>query len=337
MPDAPETCPVPLPESPDPSLSLPVERQKRLPLDRHPVAVLLASKTSEHSRRSYASSLDQIAAVVSRLTGTPFTKENLPWWMLRYPHVARIKVDLARDLSPASANVRLSHLRSVLRECRRLGLMSAEDHANAIDVGPVRGSRVPRGRSLTPGEIDALVRNCGKDKGPAGVRDAAVIALCYTCGLRRAEVVAIDLDDFNQETGEVKVHGKGNRERLVYLANGGLDAVRDWVVERGDAPGPLLYRIRKGGRVEADRLTEQAIYDLLRRRAKRAGVKDFSPHDCRRTLAGDLLDRGVDISTVSRMLGHAQIGTTARYDRRPEEAKKGAAKTIHIPYRRRHA
>ena len=56
----------------------------------------------------------------------------------------RIKVELARDLSPASANVRLSHLRSVLRECRRLGLMSAEDHANAIDVGPVRGSRVPR-------------------------------------------------------------------------------------------------------------------------------------------------------------------------------------------------
>jgi site-specific recombinase XerD len=100
-------------------------------------------------------------------------------------------------------------------------------------------------------------------------------------------------------------------------------------------PGPLIYRVRKGGRIEAERLSEQAIYDLLRRRAKRAGVNDFSPHDCRRTLAGDLLDRGVDISRVSRMLGHAQIGTTARYDRRPEEAKRRAATTIHIPYRRR--
>jgi hypothetical protein len=85
-------------------------------------------------------------------------------------------------------------------------------------------------------------------------------------------------------------HGKGNRERVVYLANGGLDAVRDWLVERGATSGPLLYHIRKGGKIEAERLTEQAIYDLLRRRAKLAGVKDFSPHDCRRTLAGDLLD-----------------------------------------------
>ena len=108
MTDTPELVPAPVPETPDLSLALPVEPPKRLPLDRHPVAVLLGTMTSIHSRRTYASSLDQIAAMVSRLTGTPFTKETLPWWLLRYPHVARIKVEIAQDLSPASANVRLS-------------------------------------------------------------------------------------------------------------------------------------------------------------------------------------------------------------------------------------
>ena len=63
--------------------------------------------------------------------------------------------------------------------------------------------------------------------------------------------------------------------------------------------------------------------------------KDFSPHGQGATHVGDLLDRGVDISTVSRLLGHEQITTTAKYDRRPEAAKQRAAQEIHIPYRRR--
>lgn len=308
---------------------------KSLPLDRHPVFVLLASRGSEQSRRSYAGTLDKIARMVGEWTGCELTKETLPWWRIRYAHVARLKADLAEMHTPASANVLLSHLRSLLRECRRLGLMSAEDFATVTDVGQVRGDRLPRGRSLTPGEIDSLLRSCQEDTSAAGVRDAAIIALCYACGLRRAEVVALDLDALDPETGALKVLGKGNRERTVYLTNGGLDAVLDWVAERGYEPGPLLFRVRKGGTIVRARLTTQAIYHVLKSRAKKAGVTDFTPHDCRRTLAGDLLDRGVDISTVSKLLGHAQIATTARYDRRPEAAKQRAAQTIHIPYRRR--
>ena len=85
-----------------------------LPLDRHPVFVLLASRGSEHSRRSYASTLDKLARMIGRWTGREFTKENLPWWLLRYPHVVRIKAELAEEHTPASANVRISHLRSLL-------------------------------------------------------------------------------------------------------------------------------------------------------------------------------------------------------------------------------
>jgi site-specific recombinase XerD len=70
-----------------------------------------------------------------------------------------------------------------------------------------------------------------------------------------------------------------------------------------------------------ENVTEQ-VYNNLRKRARLAGVKDFSPQDLRRTYAGDLLEAGVDISLVSRMAGHAGVQTTARYDSHPEQAKR---------------
>jgi site-specific recombinase XerD len=85
-------------------------------------------------------------------------------------------------------------------------------------------------------------------------------------------------------------------------------------------------------RVLGRRLTEQTIYDRLRYLAERAGVAAFSPHDCRRSLAGDLLDAGVDLATVQMMLGHASPATTARYDRRGERAVRQAAERVHVPY-----
>jgi site-specific recombinase XerD len=66
--------------------------------------------------------------------------------------------------------------------------------------------------------------------------------------------------------------------------------------------------------------------------AERAGVAAFSPHDCRRSLAGDLLDAGVDLATVQAMLGHASPATTARYDRRGERAVRQASERVHVPY-----
>lgn len=82
-------------------------------------------------------------------------------------------------------------------------------------------------------------------------------------------------------------------------------------------------------------LTNQAICTIRLERANQAGVKSFSPQIVRRTFAGDLLDAGADISTVQKLMGHANANTTAGYDRRDARAKRKAVGLLHIPYQRR--
>ncbi len=110
--------------------------------------------------------------------------------------------------------------------------------------------------------------------------------------------------------------GKGNKQREVPLPPGAVAALEDWLAVRGDWDGALFPPLNKGGRVARRRMSEQAVYAALAKRAAAAGVADLSPHDLRRTYVGDLLDRGADIATVQRLAGHADVSTTARYDRR---------------------
>jgi integrase len=81
-------------------------------------------------------------------------------------------------------------------------------------------------------------------------------------------------------------------------------------------------------------MTDQAVYLAFRKRAGHARVKEFSPHDLRRTFASEMLDAGAKIDTVQKIMGHANPATMARYDKRGEEAKRKAASLMHFPYAR---
>lgn len=305
----------------------------RLPLDQHPAAVYLASLTSERSRRVTAQALRAISALI---TGDdPRTADFLAlnWPALRYAHTAALRSKLAQEYSPATANRLLSALKGVLKECWRLGYMCAEEYQRAVDIRGVRAETLPKGRELAQGELLALVEACKADDTPAGVRDAAILGLLYTCGLRREELVALDVADFDVESGKLNIRlGKGRKQRTAYVTGGALNALVDWLQVSGIHSGALFVPINKGGRLLERRMNAQSIYDMLKKRASQAKVKDFSPHDLRRTFVGDMLDRGVDIATVAKIAGHASVDTTKRYDRRPEETKRRAAGKLHFPY-----
>lgn len=114
--------------------------------------------------------------------------------------------------------------------------------------------------------------------------------------------------------------------------NGSRAALTGWLRIRGEAPGPLFWPIDQAGRMIARRMTTQSVLEILQRRARRARVQRFSPHDLRRTFISDLLDAGADITTVAGLAGHASVTTTARYDRRGEETKRRAAELLVVPF-----
>jgi integrase/recombinase XerD len=303
------------------------------PIDQNAAAVYLYSLTSDRSRRVMTQALRTVASLLTGQDARSADILAIRWGAMRYPHTAALRARLSEIYSPATANRTLSALRGVLKEAWRLGQMSAEDYQRAVDIQNIKGETVPAGRELSTGEILALVTICKNDQSYAGVRDASIIGLLYTCGLRRAELVALDVSDVDRESGRLLVRaGKGRKQRTVYAQGGALRALTDWLDKGGREKGPLFVPVLKGNRITPRRMNAQSIYDMLKKRALEAGVNEFSPHDMRRTFVGEMLERGVDIATVANIAGHASVDTTRRYDRRPEETKKRAAGKLHFPY-----
>lgn len=301
-----------------------------LPVDRNPAAVYVAS-LGEGSRTTMRTSLQTIARMVDPTSDWL----SFPWPSLRYRHTAAIRSKLAESYSFATANRHIAALRGVLKECWRLGLMPVEDYHRAIDLKQVPGQKAKsaeKGRHLSLGELSALIITC-KDGTNLGARDAALLAVGYTCGLRRAEIAALMMEDYEPAENKLTVKkGKGNKERVVYIVGGAKAALDAWLAIRGPVAGAIFLRIHKGDRLTNEPLNNGSISFIFKERAKRAGVKTFSPHDLRRTFAGDMLDAGADIATVQQLMGHSSANTTASYDRRDNRAKLAAANRLHLPY-----
>ena len=308
----------------------PLQLQEPLPLTNHPASVYL-SQLRPRSQRTMRRCLDVIASL---LTGGYCDAMTLNWGRLRYQQTAAVRAVLIAQFAPSTVNQMLCALRRVLKEAKKLKLISPSDYAEAVEVESVRESKELRGRALSQWEIAALMEVCRADGTATGIRDGALLVILLGSGLRRSEVVALDLKDFDPSTGALKVRGgKGGKDRTVYLPlRSGVRAVQDWLKVRGVRAGPLLYPVSKGKRPVKRRLTDQAVLYILQKRAKDSGVSSFSPHDCRRTFISNLLSAKVDLVTVSQLAGHASPLTTARYDRRGEAAKRAAVELLEIPY-----
>src|SRR6266516_1629651 len=242
-----------------PALVLP----RPLPRDPHPALVYLA-RLGPGSRRTMAQALGVVAGLVGQ------TVDTLDWSGFRYQHAQAVRARLLETRSPGGTNKILAALRGVLKEAWRLGQMDAETYHRATDLPALRGERLPVGRALSTREFLKLFRACAKDQRPAARRDAALLAILYGGGLRRSEVVALDVADYNPDTTELRVReGKGRKDRIAYATNGAKAALDAWLLVRGQEPGPLFWSAAGRGRALMNRrMSDQAVLLVLRKRAK---------------------------------------------------------------------
>ena len=269
-----------------------------------PAAVYLA-RLAPSGRRTQQRALHTIAEMLS---GDRHDAFSFPWHTLRYQHSQALRTSLAERYAPATVNRHLAALRGVLKECFQLGLMSADDRERASNLAAIRSSTLPRGRALAHLEIRAMFEVCRADQRPTGIRDAALFTVLYSAGLRRAELVQLDLRDYEPDEGALVIRqGKGRKDRRTYLPTAARPLLATWLQLRGDADGALFWRIRKGGVLVPGRLDESSVLWILKQRANQIGASHFSPHDLRRTYISNLLDAGADISTVQRLVGHANM------------------------------
>lgn len=296
---------------------------------------------SAESRRGYRHDL---SAFEAWRAGRPMTKSLVSEYAAMLQHASKAPASINRALAAvrwwARRLVDIAYDDAHLSKAERETIVTLS--ARVAEVGDVTGSRQAKGRHVESGELDALMRACAADDSPAGVRDAALIALDWVTGARRSELAGLQLADFRptgEDEGDIIIrHGKGDKSRPVYVFNGAARALADWLALRGSESGPLFYAINKGGAIARGHgMSDEALAKMLAKRCTEAGIEHLTWHDFRRTFAGNLLDSGADLATVQRLMGHSSPTTTSNYDRRGEETKRRAVRALNVPYRRRGA
>ncbi len=179
---------------------------------------------------------------------------------------------------------------------------------------PARWRRLPG--VLTPGEVRRVIEAPSPERSTLWLRDRAMLELMYAAGLRAAEVGALRLDQFNRELAVLLIVGKGGKHRLVPIGK----PAEEWTVRYLEECRPKLARFddrRDGQRLLLSHtgrpLDRIAVWQIVRRNALAAGVKEAHPHMLRHTFATHLVRGGADLRVVQELLGHADIGTTQWY------------------------
>jgi integrase/recombinase XerC len=215
---------------------------------------------------------------------------------------------VGRGLAAATVNRRLAGLRSLTEMGRTLGLIGWALEVERLRAEAYRDTRGPGAEGFR-----RLLAHLAGHTDPKALRDAAVVRLLYDLGLRRKEVVGLDLADVDLVAGALLVLGKGRlaKER-VSLPPATAGALRAWLAARGAGPGPLFVALDRAHRDH--RLTGQAVYGVVRGLGERAGLR-ARPHGLRHAAITRALDlTGGDVRAVQRFSRHRDVRVLQRYD-----------------------
>ncbi len=190
-----------------------------------------------------------------------------------------------------------------------------EGHATrdvpALVDAPKPGSYLPD--VLAPDDVERILDTPPADQ-PVGIRDRAILELLYACGLRVSELVGLDTDRVDLPNQQVRVIGKGNKERRVPMGDEARERLHRYRSGPREAwtagkPTPAVFVNQRG-----QRMTRESVWRLVKRWTSAAGVTErVTPHTFRHSFATHLLEGGADLRVVQALLGHASISTTQLY------------------------
>lgn len=297
--------------------------EQRLPIER---------RASEHTRDSYAYAFKLLLTYASRRCKV--APSQLALEQIDAPLVVDFLNDLetTRRNGPSARNARLAAIKSFMH-FMEYRVPSALEPIRRILAIPLKRAESRLVRHLTVEEVQAIL-DAPDPTEWKGIRDRAMLHVCYTGGLRVSELIGLRLDDLTfQPQGNVLIHGKGRRERCLPLWKTTATALRAWLAVRGSVRVPELFvNARREG------LTRSGVEYLLdkyvgtaKQKCPSLATKRVSPHVLRHTCALTILQATKDLRKVSLWLGHAHMQTTEIYTRADPSVKLEALESVMPP------
>jgi integrase/recombinase XerD len=271
------------------------------------IASVVDTLTAAKTKQAYAAALREFFAWTAA-HGQPLSKPLLESWRGAL---------LARGLAVSSVNQRLSAVRCLLRQAADRGALPRDEALRVCAVANVKQSGQRLGQWLSEKEAGRLL-SVPDPQTRLGVRDRAILALLVACGLRRDELVRLEVRHLQQREGRwvlLDISGKGRRRRTVPVPLWVKRLLDHWLDGSGITAGPLFRTLRKGGRLApaVQPISEDLVYTLVRHSGAAIGHPDLTPHDLRRTCAKLCRKAGGELEQIQLLLGHASIQTTERY------------------------
>ena len=284
---------------------------------------------SEHTVNAYRRDLEDLSVFLTEYLGTPH-------W--RWEDVDRLSLRsflgwcLRRSLSKRTIGRKLSAVRGFFR------FLHLEDK---LPANPSRAVRAPKMEKRLPGHLTRpevegifdLAENAAAENTLSGTRTLAILELLYGSGIRLSELHGLNMADLDPEAGQMKVRGKGKKERIVPVTRKAAVAVRRYELRRREvlagstAPEDrdALLLNRSGARLSR-RSIQRAVRGLLERAA---ADQNLSVHSLRHSFATHLLDAGADLMAVKELLGHVSLSTTQIYTHTSKERLKKVYRQAH--------
>jgi len=218
-------------------------------------------------------------------------------------------------LSRERENDRRTRARKV--SCLKSFFKYCANHLNILETNPASLLESPKMAATLPTflSVEQSVRLLNATEGRHALRDYTILTLFLNCGIRLAELTNLNTSSIDLGEGTMRVRGKGNRERLVYLNEACTSALRDYLGQRptdGVQPDAKDALFLSGQKKRISRSTVQKMVERCIEKAGLGGL-DFSTHKLRHTAATLMFSQGVDTRTLQQVLGHRQLNTTQIY------------------------